>query len=283
MDENQEAGFEEFMSAFGSDLGNQTEESTEQPQETQTEENTETPAQDEPAEEPGQEGSQEQPGQSSPATPETPAPAETFTIKVNKEERTCSRDEIISLAQKGADYDRVKEQLASHKSVVDTLNSFAKDAGTTVPELLDQMQLGLLKKQGLSEDVAKERLQRMKAEKENAALKAGTVEGKDGKEDSSQRIRREISEFRDNFPKVELNEELLGKLMPQVAAGKSLTEAYRDHEAAQKDARIAELERQIAAEKQNKANRTASPGSQRDNGGRRTKNDFDNFRDALFG
>ena len=282
MDENQEIGFEEFMSAFDGDLGNQTEEDEQQDQQPQTEEETDVPDQQEGAEPSEAPEDNPQKPQEESAPQHDPAP-ESFTIKVNKEERTCTREELISLAQKGADYDRVKEQLASQKNVMDTLNSFAKDAGTTVADLLDQMQLGLLKKQGLPDDVARERLHRLKAEKENAALKASVSEGKFTQEDSSQRVRREISEFRDHFPKVELTEDLLGKLMPQVAAGKSLTEAYREHEAAQKDARIAELERQIAAEKQNKANRAASPGSQRDNGGRRTKDDFDNFRDALFG
>lgn len=281
MDENQEVGFEEFMAAFDGDLGNQTGEEEEQVQEEQTDEEVSAADRQEGADsEEAPEGSPEEPAKEE-APQQENAPGESFTIKVNKEERTCTREEIISLAQKGADYDRVKEQLASHKEIVDTLNSFAKDAGTTVAELLDQMQLGLLKKQGLSDEVAQERLQRLKAEKENAALKASANEGKPAREDGSQRVRREISEFRDRFPKVELTQELLGKLMPQVAAGQSLADAYRDHEAAQKDARIAELERQIAAEKQNKANRAASPGSQRDTGGRRTKDDFDDFMSAF--
>lgn len=37
---------------------------------------------------------------------------QTFTIKVNKEERTVGIDEMKALAQKGADYDRIKEQNA---------------------------------------------------------------------------------------------------------------------------------------------------------------------------
>ena len=96
-------------------------------------------------------------------------------------------------------------------------------------------------------------------------------------------LRRELAEFREQYPKVDLTQELLDKLMGDVAAGKSLTDAYRSYEASQKDERIAELERQLAAEKQNKENRTSSPGSQKDSGGRRTKDDFDDFKKALFG
>ena len=47
------------------------------------------------------------------------------------------------------------------------------------------------------------------------------------------------------------------------------------------DAKIAELQRQLEAEKQNKANRAASPGSQKDSGGKRSKSEFDDFMDAF--
>lgn len=46
-----------------------------------------------------------------------PAPApETYTLKVNKALREVSREELIALAQKGADYDRVKAAAEQGKS-----------------------------------------------------------------------------------------------------------------------------------------------------------------------
>lgn len=295
MEENQDVGYDEFMSAFDEDLDYQNE----APEETvdmdtdvdaddgdMTDGNddagadTDQPAAEEPS------GNQEQ----------QPADGETFTIKVNKEERSCTREEVISLAQKGADYDRVKDQLAESRKTatdlqgkldeqqeaMDVLVEVAKDAGVEVPALLDNLRMGLLKKQGLSDDAAKERLARLKTEKENAQLKAAQKPAeKAPQEDNAQRVRRELAEFREQYPKVELSDELLNKLMPDVQKGKSLTDAYRGYEAAQKDERIAELERQLAAEKQNKENRASSPGSQKDSGGRRTKDDFDDFMRAF--
>lgn len=295
MEENQDVGYDEFMSAFDENLDYQNE----APEETvdmdtdvdaddgdMTDGNddagadTDQPAAEEPS------GNQEQ----------QPADGETFTIKVNKEERSCTREEVISLAQKGADYDRVKDQLAESRKTatdlqgkldeqqeaMDVLVEVAKDAGVEVPALLDNLRMGLLKKQGLSDDAAKERLARLKTEKENAQLKAAQKPAeKAPQEDNAQRVRRELAEFREQYPKVELSDELLNKLMPDVQKGKSLTDAYRGYEAAQKDERIAELERQLAAEKQNKENRASSPGSQKDSGGRRTKDDFDDFMRAF--
>ena len=86
-----------------------------------------------------------------------------------------------------------------------------------------------------------------------------------------------------SFPGVELTEELCGKLMADVQSGMSLSNAYRKQEAAKKDAEIAELKRQLEAEKQNNKNRSNSPGSQKDSGGRRMTSDHDKFEQALFG
>jgi hypothetical protein len=73
----------------------------------------------------------------------------------------------------------------------------------------------------------------------------------------------------------------MDKLMPDVHEGKSLTEAYRKYEKAQTAAKIADLERQLAAQKQNAENKAASPGSQRDSGGRKTKSEYDDFMEAF--
>ena len=296
MEGNQEVDFEEFMSAFDGDLANQNEDTVEDvdvPPEADTDDDGDVAA--EPA---GEGANPDAPAAENPPAEQEqkPADSETFTLKVNKEERICTREEVISLAQKGADYDRVKDQLTESRQTVadlqtkldvqqeamDVLAELAKDSNVEVPDLLNNFRLSLLKKQGLSEDAAKERLERLKAEKENAQLKAAQKATETpAQEDDAQRVRRELDEFRTAYPKVELSEELLGKLMPEVATGKSLTDAYRSYEAAQKDSRIAELERQLAAEKQNKENRASSPGSQKDSGGQRTKDDFDDFFSAF--
>lgn len=219
---------------------------------------------------------------------------DTFTLKVNKEEKTYSREEVISLAQKGADYDRVKEQLSQtrqtaeqlqgqldqQQEAMDVLDELAKASQTDISGLLRNLRIGILKNQGLSEDAANERLLRMAAEKENAALKAAASE-EQSKETGAQRAQRELAEFREAYPAVELSDELLDKLMTDVQGGMPLVKAYQKYDSAQKDAKIAELQRQLAAEKQNKENLAASPGSQKDSGGKRTKSDYDDFLEAF--
>lgn len=219
---------------------------------------------------------------------------ETFTLKINHEEKTYSREEVISLAQKGADYDRVKDQLTQSKQNAEELQSkldgqqeamtlledLAKESETDIPGLLRNLRIGLLKKQGLSEDAANERLLRLDAEKQIAALQAKSTETKKP-ETGAERAQRETAEFRENYPDVALSQELIDALMKDVQGGMTLTKAYQKYENAQKDARIAELQRQLEAEKQNKANTAASPGSMKDSGGKRSKSDFDDFMEAF--
>ena len=82
---------------------------------------------------------------------------------------------------------------------------------------------------------------------------------------------------------MELTEELVDKLVPDIQNGMTLSAAYRKYEKAQDSARINELERQLAAKAQNDKNKKRSPGSQRDSGGRSPKSDYDVFEKALFG
>ena len=300
MDE-QNVGFEDFMGAFDEDAGNHTD----TPEEAEMEQD---PQESEAlADEEGAEAGEPEAEEAAEEVTEKEAPEadkDTFTLKVNKEERTYTREEVITLAQKGADYDRVKEQLGKSQQTatelqdrlaqlepnlehIAVLESLAKEMNSDVTKLLDNLRLSSYRKQGLSEDAANERLLRVKAERENEKLKSGKV-AESTQDKSKQRVQQDLADFRKSYPDVALTEELLKELMPDIQNGKSMLQAYRNREIAGKDAiiaekdqKIAELQRQIEAEKQNKANRASSPGSQKDSGGKRTKNEFDDFLDAF--
>ncbi len=304
MKNEMDTGFDAFMEAFEGDVGYQADaqEDTDNQQQTQEESGEETDAT---AEETavaetaqkesgttdtktaGEDGSQDQA-----AKTET----EVFTLKVNKQERTCTREEVISLAQKGADYDRVKDQLTqerqnstqlqsqldSQKETMEILEEIANGSNTKVADLLDSLRVASYRRQGLSEDAANERLLRVKAERETAKAKAGTAVVQDTEKDARRkRVEQDLADFRNEYPDVQLSDELLEKLMPDIEAGRSMLQAYGRYESAQKDARIAQLEQQLAAEKQNNANRASSPGSQQDTGGRKTQSDFEKFMEAF--
>ena len=224
----------------------------------------------------------------------------TFTIKVNKEERQVTLEEMTTLAQKGADYDRVKEQntrhqqtiadlqsklegVSSQQAVLDILDTIAQKSGSTLEQLAESLYVNFRKSAGASEDVAREELKSAKLEKELNSYKAKQTQQQEQETDAEARAKRDLEDFAREYPDVELSEELVDKLVPDIQNGMSLAAAYRKYEKAQDTARIADLERQLAAKAQNDKNKKRSPGSQRDSGGRSPKSDYDVFEKALFG
>lgn len=285
---NQEmdTGYTEFMEAFDDDFSNQTEVEDEVEQNTGEDVggNDADSGDEQPdgAEDSADEAEQDTPSEGSDGGENPSAAEETFTLKINKEERTCTREEVISLAQKGADYDRIKGKLTEQQGTVDLLTEFAKESGMELPALLDDMWMNLWKKQGLSEDAAKERLERRKLERENAALKAAKTPETPAEETPKEKAQRELADFQKAFPDVPISDELYEKLKQDIVRGGfSMTDAYRRMKDREQQDRIKELEEQLAAKKQNNANKAGSPGSQKDSGGRRTKSDFDDFMRAL--
>lgn len=295
MNETETMSQDEFFEAFAGEDGYQTD-TAEEIEETVTEE-TETEQTSEETTQGGEEEaeSDETPEGKEAPTEEKPAAesdqaAETFTIKVNKEERQVSREEMITLAQKGADYDRVKaaveqaksdntalkEQNAKMQEAYDLLDTLAGESKITVPELLRVFRVNRLKGQGLSEDAARERVAREDAERELQTLKAQQQKAAQPKP-GGDRAKREVEEFRKTYPDVQITEALVDSLMDDVRAGMTMTQAYQKQEAAKKDEEIRRLTAELEAERKNKENRASSPGSQKDGGAKRAKTQFDAF------
>ena len=307
MEENS-TDFEEFASAFSGD-GYQTGETENTETADTTQQTEEEPSHDIPGsaeetkseetETPSDQASQE--GKDG-GTSQEPPPEQKFTIKVNKESREVGLSEMTELAQKGADYDRVKGQLSqarqslesiqaefdASRKISDLVKRIAEDVKSTPEEMLRRVHINWRMNKGESEKEAIAHIESEDARRELNELKERQSQEKSIAENSQERASREIAEFRKEYPDVELTKELIEKLMPDVQGGTSLTNAYRKIESAQKDAEanslraeIEKLQRQLKAEQQNKKNRSNSPGSQTDAGGRNAKSDFDEFAEAF--
>lgn len=310
MHENEDFGLEDFESAlFDDDYqtgdDNDTDDSDvtetdDDPQDTDSDDQDEAEGDDsdeeddtDDSEDDGADGSEEGDGGNTDADG-------TFTIKVNKEERKVTLEEMTTLAQKGADYDRVKEQntrhqqtiadlqsklegVSSQQAVLDILDTIAQRSGSTLEQLAESLYVNFRKSAGASEDVAREELKSAKLEKELNSYKAKQTQQQEQETDVEARAKRDLEDFAREYPEVELTEELVDKLVPDIQNGMTLSAAYRKYEKAQDSARIKELERQLAAKAQNDKNKKRSPGSQRDSGGRSPKSDYDVFEKALFG
>lgn len=289
--------FEEFFSAYdapGEDDGNQTD------PETVEEETGESAQEAEESPETGEESSDgstpEQEKKPDEGTPETATEPQKFTIKVNKGTREVELPEMTELAQKGADYDRVKGQLETSRTneanlqktvdeqspIMEVLQLAAKDAGVDVAELVDSIHVGLLKGKGMTEAEARAEIRAAKAEKAVNDLKNKPAQEENPETDSNQeRAKREIAEFQTAFPGVQLNQETLDKLAPDVQNGMTLTSAYMKMENARLTAELAEQKRALEAEKQNQKNRRQAAPGQNDSGGGREKDAFEDFFTAF--
>ena len=309
MNENENVGFEEFEKAmFGDDYQFEDEDGdffeendtddTEDDDVTDESDDSEEDSEDDEAEatddtedEPDEAETKEDESEDGEGNHDDKSDGMTFTLKVNKEERQVGLEEMTALAQKGADYDRVKKQytdsqqaLSDLKSQYEVLDMVAEKFGKTPNELAELLYLSLRKNEGASEELAKEELKRTQVEKERDALKSQkAAQEEEKKDDAETRAQREIEAFKNDYPDVKLTDELLKQLTPDLQKGKSLSSAYRALEKAQSDAKIKELEQKLAAKEQNDKNKKRSPGSQKDSGGRRTKSDYDEFERALFG
>ena len=299
--ENDEISFDEFIAASsdeGYQTGNEEAEVTEEATETgnsayegdSSQQSGEEPESEE------QDGREEN-GADGSENPDS-GTEQKFMLKVNKEEKEVSLEEMTALAQKGMDYDRIKERDAksqqtiqdlqaqidgftAKQGVLDVLDIIAKKSGSSLEQLAESLYINFRKSGGASEDAAREELKTAKLEKELGALKSQQTKQQEKANEEESRAQREMEQFRSEYPDVELTEELVDKLVPDVQNGMTLSAAYRKLEKAQEAEKIAELERKLAAKQQNDKNRRSSPGSQQDSGGSRSKDPFDEFMAAF--
>lgn len=214
--------------------------------------------------------SQEQPETPPAPAKEEPAKAdqpELFTIKNRDETRQVTRDELVSMAQKGWDYDKVRQerdQLREYRQQADpaleVVRRYAQRSGMNVGDYLDYVRKQELISGGMTEQNAAQTVQ---LEKERAALNAqqAQIQQYQQKQNSIlERARQErearqkdFGKFLESFPGVD-PKSIPKEIWEQVSKGESLVNAYTRHENQR-------LKAELAAMKQNQKNRTQTPGS----------------------
>lgn len=302
MQEENATNFEDFFGSFDADDGYQTDSAANDVESTENQqEETEETAQDAPvtsgeaaaADEKGEnENNAAQDGKEKSGA-EAEQTSDMYTIKVNKEERQVTMEELISLAQKGADYDRVKKQaesgnqalmdkLSKTQEVYDVVSLIAKESGVDVPSLLDTFRIRqLMDRDGLSEKEAQERLGRLKAEEKLNAMQSENAEKNNPENQMQERAQRELKEFRKNFPDVDISDLPVEKMAEDIASGMTMTQAYLKELNRRQSEEIRTLNEKLKAKEQNERNRVSSPGSASDSGTKKAKDKFEDFFSAF--
>ena len=226
---------------------------------TEVEPGTEAPAADQQAEQEVQE----------PAEQEHTAQArqeadQSFQLKHMDEVRTVGREEVIALAQKGLDYDRIRGKLEQRDQIdsedqeaAALIRAMAEKAGMGLSDFLDATAAAQRCKPDRSDydavlaQVKLERKERGISAREDALNAAQQQEQE--RRQADQRRQADIQSFLRSFPDVKADT-IPKAVWAEVAKGRSLTEAYAVYQAEQP-------RRELETERQNAKNAARSAGS----------------------
>lgn len=201
-----------------------------------------------------------------------------FLLKHLGSERTVTREEIIPLAQKGLDYDRVRTKLAEQQKALDAavsgkregdaaiatlgeLRAFARETGfASVEEMIDETRASILAgREKIDISLARSRvaLERRERALKNREAEIAVPKQKE-KSDTG------FEEFVEKFPEVKA-EEIPVEVWRAVDEGKTLSQAWAEWKGrSELEALKAENKRlteQMEAEKKKAENRQKSTGS----------------------
>lgn len=212
--------------------------------------------------------------------------AESFVLKHLGTEQTVGRDEVIALAQKGLDYSRIRDKLQTSETekseIAEKLSYFEKLAdsqGKTLDQFIEATAAALRadEKKIPYEDALRE--VQFEFEKSKFAKEKTDWEKSRSDTETAENTRQaDIDAFMAKYPEAAAKPDSIPKEVWAEAEKTSLTEAYGNYMAKQKDAEIASLRKQLEQEKQYRKNKESSTGSQAtDNSGEK-----DTFFEALW-
>lgn len=221
--------------------------------------------------------------------PDDSSETDQFTLKHLGEEKTVSRDEVVTLAQKGMDYDRIRQKLDEATATNSTLNeekaktdetmSFLRDLAkqqgfSDVNAFINETRAAVLADgEGIDISVARKRLEIERKEKElaekEAKLTATTTE-KDSAEAEARKQQEkqqaDFLEFASEYTDIK-PEQIPTDVWKIYGKGDcTLVQAYIRYENQQ-------LKAKLAAAEKNAENKQRSTGSMRSAGNNNTNSD----------
>lgn len=254
-------------------------------EETPVETETDTPEADQQTEEPGQE-QQEDPPEADTEPAEEPA-EQTFDLKFLGETKTVNRDEVITLAQKGLNYDKVLAERDTTKSELEQLGGIsllrdckefleelAAESRMTVSDLMDSTRAEVLaKKEGLDNSVALQRIKLDRDRKAFEAEKAKKAAEKKAAEEAEAQRSNQFLQFAQEYPDVD-PKDIPKEVWDKFKEGISLTAAYSAFENKKLREEVKAWKSKAETAEQNYKNQQRSTGSQSTAGvGTTTKKD----------
>lgn len=176
-----------------------------------------------------------------------------------------TREETTALAQKGMDYDRIRQQRddlqqfrSQHEDVISDLGRIAQQFGMEPAALLNSMETNLLRQQGKTQAEAEAILRANKADRQIQAQQQAQKQ----QEAVQRRQQEDMQEFIRRYPNMDYKT-IPASVWEAVKGGETLVNAYSRYEMQQLKAENQRLQQQIAAQTQNTKNKQTSLGSMR--------------------
>lgn len=226
----------------------------------------------------GQDADAAQPGENEEQQAQTDG--QLFALKHLGETKNVNRDEVVTLAQKGMDYDRVtekntqletqvseqKQQLAQLTEHENALQELANQSGTTVEELVENMLIAVTKsKYGIDDDGMA--LERVKLDRERRALDQERAALAPQKQEQEQQAANEkwrgecFDAFAKAYPDVD-PASIPNGVWEAFNRGETLVSAYARERNKALEAEIARMKSEQETRDRNAANAARSTGSQ---------------------
>lgn len=232
-------------------------------EETTTETETEPSEADQQTEEPG-EAQQED----APAAEEEPA-AQTFDLKFLGETKTVSKDEVITLAQKGLNHDKVLRERDEARGEVTRLKEYeaflkelAGPDGMSIEDLMDSTRAEVLaKKEGIDKAAALRQIKLDRREKAFEAKRSQEEAAKREAEEADRQRSQQFLKFHEEYPDVD-PKDIPKEVWDKFRDGMPLITAYSTYENKRLREEVKSWKDKAEAAEQNYKNQQRSTGSQ---------------------
>ena len=203
-----------------------------------------------------------------------------FTLKHLDSTYQVDKNQVVALAQKGLDYDRIRARADQEISRLTVYENFLKELAApnnmSIDDLMDTTRANILaEREGLDRETA---LQRVKLDRDRQALEAQKQSMNRQSEAGVMQAQRQarMKQSMDRF--IQAHPDLNAKDIPETvwqdfAAGKDLSDAYAIHEARQLREQLEAANRELETLKQNKSNQARTTGSLTDAGSKKESSD----------
>ncbi len=200
-----------------------------------------------------------------------------YTLKTPKGEKQCSLDEVLVYANKGMDYDGMRQD---RDRLRDFLKEMAAPLNLSVEELIDNTRARMLIQQKKEAGEELSEMEALTIIQRNRAEKQAEAQATDEKAASEAAKAQMIRAFVNEFPDVKATD-IPADVWAECNRTGDLAGAYRKHADGLKDSEIKRLKKENETLKQNQKNKDRSTGPRRSAGAATPKDPFDEAWDSF--